>query len=73
MRYLGGTQETWIVNPTSARTLKIQLIVPVEDMTDIAGSTIDTAAAGSIWPSIESTILEKVMQHRSTLFSIFWC
>lgn len=69
--FLGGAQETLIVNPASERTLEMKIVVPVEDMTDIAGRSEQpsetTSTSRSIWPHIETQILEQVMSHRSTL------
>ena len=71
--FLGGTQQTTIVNPAGGRTLDLRIVVPVEDMTDIpgrpdaAGEAGRPGAAGSIWPHVEASILDEVLARRSTI------
>lgn len=72
-RFLGGVQETVIVNPPASRTLEMHITVPVEDMTDIparadkSGAVENSGTTGSIWPHIESRILELVLSRRATI------
>ncbi|RPD96881.1 ATP-dependent helicase [Candidatus Pantoea deserta] len=68
-QFLGGVQETVIVNPAAHRALAMQVSVPVEDMTDIASSD-NSGASGSIWPHIEQRILEAVLARRTTLIFV---
>ena len=66
--FLGGCQPTEVVNPAAGRTLHLSIEVPVTDMTDIAiDSDSPGQATGSIWPHIETRILQLVMAHRATL------
>lgn len=71
--FLGGSQQTTIVNPASDRQLNMKIIVPVEDMTDISSrptrpdSAQESGAAGSIWPHVEASILDRVLACRATL------
>ena len=72
-QFLGGAQETLIVNPPASRALEMRIAVPVNDMTDIparpdASGAPDTGAAtGSIWPHIEQRILDLVLARRATI------
>ncbi len=63
--------------PASARTLEIEVVVPVEDMAAIGemlppdrqpgGSAAAPDARSSIWPAIQPRILELIRAHRSTI------
>jgi len=72
-QFLGGAQETLIVNPPASRALEMRIAVPVEDMTDIpgrpdsSGASDASSASGSIWPHIEQRILELVLARRATI------
>lgn len=69
--FLGGCQPTLVVNPAAGRTLHLSIEVPVTDMTDIASDPNPHSStgqpSGSIWPHIETRILQLVMAHRATL------
>ncbi|GAA3527892.1 ATP-dependent helicase [Aeromicrobium panaciterrae] len=70
-RFLGGVAPVRIVAPESTKTLDLQVTVPVDDMTDLpaspsAGDDPD-APRGSIWPHVEHSIVERVLQHQSTI------
>jgi len=69
-RYLGGTSPVTIVQPPSAKTIDIDVVVPLEDMTEL-GALGETDSTGdprkSIWPSVEARIVDLVEQHRSTI------
>ena len=70
-RFLGGTAAVLIVAPPSTKTLALEVTVPVDDMTQLpaspsAGDDPD-APRGSIWPHVEHSIVERVLQHRSTI------
>ncbi len=69
--FLGGCQPTLVVNPAAGRTLHLSIEVPVTDMTDIASDPNPHSntgqPSGSIWPHIETRILQLVMAHRATL------
>ena len=74
-RFLGGSREVVVVQPPSAKTIEVQVVVPVEDMSALGESTGPVrggSAAGaepraSIWPAVEERIVDLVEQHRSTI------
>ncbi len=72
--FLAGGRAVTIVQPTSQKTIELQVVVPVEDMSAIGEPTDDLtgAAAGaqrraSIWPHVEERVLDLVEAHRSTI------
>src|SRR6202012_5805754 len=58
--------------PPSPKRIELQVVVPVEDMTEL-----DTAVSGgdeegqaprrSIWPHVEERVLDLIEQHKSTI------
>ncbi len=83
-RFLGGRDvtpggSTWrpvtVVDAGAAANMDIEVVVPVEDMSDLgqvveepmAGPTAAGPARRSIWPSVHPRILEQIQKHRSTI------
>ena len=74
-RFLGGAREVVVVQPRTAKTIEIAVVVPVEDMSALGESTGPVrggSAAGaeprsSIWPAVEERIVDLVQAHRSTI------
>ena len=74
-RFLGGSREVVVVQPPSAKTIEVQVVVPVEDMASLGestgpvrgGSAAGAAPTASIWPAIEERIVDLVEQHRATI------
>lgn len=81
-RFLGGIAPVTVVAPPTEKTWNLRTIVPVEDMSAIpseprtdlstAGSFDgdppgSPAASGSIWPFIEESIVDRILEHRSTI------
>ncbi|MGB8650284.1 MAG: DEAD/DEAH box helicase, partial [Mycobacteriales bacterium] len=73
-RFLGGAREVTVVQPPTAKTLEVEVVVPVEDMAALGetlGPVQGSAAGGetraSIWPAVEERIVDLVEQHRSTI------
>ncbi len=71
-RYLGGQSPVTIVAPPSEKRFDLRVVVPVEDMSEPGaapsregGETV--AGGGSIWPHLEEAIVDRVLEHRSTI------
>ncbi len=74
--FLGGTRAVTVVQPPSPKRIELQVVVPVEDMTELdtmpgrdAGEGDDGAPAPrrSIWPHVEERVLDLIEQHKSTI------
>ena len=69
-RFLGGGHPVTIVAPPAAKTIEVSIVVPVADMTELAGSATagETPEAGSsIWPAVEGRIVDLIEAHHSTI------
>ncbi|HZB49976.1 MAG TPA: DEAD/DEAH box helicase, partial [Mycobacteriales bacterium] len=73
-RFLAGGRDVTVVQPPAAKTIELQVVVPVEDMSQLGEPTgeVRGSAAGaerrtSIWPAVEERVLDLVEQHRSTI------
>uniref|UniRef100_UPI001040FCEF DEAD/DEAH box helicase n=1 Tax=Candidatus Protofrankia californiensis TaxID=1839754 RepID=UPI001040FCEF len=72
-RFLGGAREVTVVHPPTGKTLRIDVVVPVADMTRLTetetgtGTGTGTEPTASIWPAVEERILDLVLAHRSTI------
>ncbi|HTB54308.1 MAG TPA: helicase-related protein, partial [Trebonia sp.] len=64
-----------VVQPASAKRIELEVVVPVEDMTDLETAQglpdedgrDDPARRRSIWPHVEERVLDLIEQHRSTI------
>ena len=72
--WLGGPRPAVVVAPPSAKIFDLQVVVPVEDMAEIASLDEDSVPAeergrqrSSIWPHVEQRVAELIEQHTSTL------
>jgi ATP-dependent Lhr-like helicase len=80
--FLGGTRPVTVVEPPSHKQLDLSVVVPVEDLatlgqeapspvTEFDFSLDDdvplTAAPPSLWPHVESRIVDLIAEHRSTI------
>jgi len=73
--FLGGTRAVTIVQPPSPKRIELQVVVPVEDMTELdttpgrggGEDEEDPAPRRSIWPHVEERVLDLIQQHRSTI------
>ncbi len=76
--YLGGTHPVTIVAPPAEKSWDLSIVVPVEDMSDLAASAATPAPSTledeqaprrtpSIWPHVENRILDLISEHRSTI------
>ena len=70
-RFLGGGREVVTVNPPAAKTIELTVVVPVDDMAALDTATSDadgnSTTTGSIWPAVESSIVDLIESHRSTI------
>ncbi|WP_375426442.1 ATP-dependent helicase [uncultured Friedmanniella sp.] len=75
--YLGGPHPVRVVAPPAEKSWDLQIVVPVEDMSDLGASASSPTAtlederaptrAPSIWPHVENKILDLITSHRSTI------
>ncbi|MGN6427130.1 MAG: DNA glycosylase AlkZ-like family protein [Leifsonia sp.] len=73
-RFLGGRSPVEVVAPPAGKRFDLRVVVPVEDMSELGTSTFasgndDGSApqAGSIWPHVEEAIVDRVLEHRSSI------
>ncbi|MDQ3752475.1 MAG: DEAD/DEAH box helicase [Actinomycetota bacterium] len=76
-RFVGGARTPVVVQaPTADKVYDLSVVVPVEDMTAPVGPELDELTGGSasgaverssVWPHLESRLLELVLEHRSTI------
>ena len=72
-RFLAGSAPVTIVAPKSAKKFDLTVVVPVDDMTELGtaapleGSAAGGAPQGSIWPHVEEQIVDRILEHRSTI------
>ncbi len=75
-RFLGGAHPVEVVAPPSVKHWDLEVVVPVEDMTELGtlteGDDLEGPAAGnapraSIWPHVEERIVDLIEQHHSTI------
>ncbi|GII78276.1 DEAD/DEAH box helicase [Sphaerisporangium rufum] len=81
--FLGGARPATVVQPPSDKVIDVEVVVPVEDMTELdrppataaggaeagaeAGLAGDPPARRSIWPHVEEHLLDLIGAHRSTI------
>src|SRR5487761_1521663 len=74
--FLGGARQVTVVQPASVKRIELEVIVPVEDMTDLEsaqrlageeGEDGDPVRRRSIWPHVEARVLDLIEAHRSTI------
>jgi ATP-dependent Lhr-like helicase len=79
--FLGGCHPVTIVQPPSHKELDLSVVVPVEDLAALGATPTGTdlqlvdldddvplnAPAPSLWPHVESRIVDLISDHRSTL------
>ncbi|SCK48721.1 ATP-dependent helicase Lhr and Lhr-like helicase [Streptomyces sp. WMMB 714] len=76
-RFLSPQRKAAVVQPPSGKEFDLSVVVPVEDMGELAGSPVQDSGTGgsgpadgakpSIWPSVEERITDLVQAHRSTI------
>ncbi|CAM3913893.1 ATP-dependent helicase [Tsukamurella strandjordii] len=68
--FLGGPRPATVVRPPSEKEFELTVTVPVPDMTEldvIAGDGEEPVQQGSLWPHVESAIVDLIDRHRSTI------
>ncbi len=65
-RFLGGAAPVEVVQPPSAKTIEVSVVVPVPDMTELHDQE-DVNNTASIWPAVEERVLDLIQAHRSTI------
>ena len=72
--FLGGTRMVTVVQPPSPKRIELQVVVPVEDMTELdtmpgrgGQDEENPAPRRSIWPHVEERVLDLIEQHKSTI------
>ncbi|SHG77825.1 ATP dependent helicase, Lhr family [Jatrophihabitans endophyticus] len=72
--FLAGGRNVAIVQPPSQKSVELQVVVPVEDMSaigepndDLSGAAAGAQRRTSIWPHVEERVLDLVTDHRSTI------
>jgi ATP-dependent Lhr-like helicase len=76
-RFLGGSHPVEVVAPATDKQWDLEVVVPVEDMTELGASAapveaFEGPAAGnaprpSIWPHVEERIVDLIETHQSTI------
>ena len=75
-RFLGGSAPVTIVHSPATKTWDLRVEVPVDDMAEPGaaplrgpddGRAAPAEATGSIWPHVEEAIVDRILEHRSTI------
>ncbi|MGI8887850.1 MAG: ATP-dependent helicase [Nocardioidaceae bacterium] len=73
-RFLGGARPVEVVAPRSTKQWDLEVVVPIEDMTelgtvtnDLEGPAAGNARRASIWPHVEERIVDLIELQRSTI------
>jgi ATP-dependent Lhr-like helicase len=76
--FLGGARPATVVQPPSDKVIEVDVVVPIEDMTELTAPPRPPEAEGaepwrpesgqrSIWPHVEERLLDLIERHRSTI------
>jgi ATP-dependent Lhr-like helicase len=72
--FLAGGRPVSVVQPPLEKVFDLEVVVPVEDMSnlgepveDLTGAAAGAQRRSSIWPHVEERVLDLVEQHRSTI------
>ncbi|GGM04701.1 Lhr family helicase [Nakamurella endophytica] len=73
-RFLTGGRPVTVVRPPSTKQIDVDVVVPVEDMSqlgqptdDLSGPAAGEVARSSIWPHVEERVVDLIEGHRSTI------
>ncbi|MEU6780963.1 ATP-dependent helicase [Nonomuraea angiospora] len=73
--FLGGTRPATVVQPPSEKRIEVEVVVPVEDMTEMEGRPqpeggeefAPEPGKRSIWPHVEDRLFDLIGAHSSTI------
>ncbi|WP_433439685.1 ATP-dependent helicase [Nonomuraea sp. CA-141351] len=73
--FLGGTRPATVVQPPSEKRIEVEVVVPVEDMTEMEGRPQPQGEEDfapepgnrSIWPHVEDRLFDLIGAHSSTI------
>ncbi|MEW9547911.1 ATP-dependent helicase [Nonomuraea sp. NPDC050783] len=76
--FLGGARPATVVQPPADKRIEVEVVVPVEDMTETdagrgpvesegAGEDAGEARSRSIWPHVEDRLFDLIEAHSSTI------
>ncbi|WP_246149473.1 ATP-dependent helicase, partial [Nonomuraea turkmeniaca] len=72
--FLGGPRPATVVQPPADKRIEIEVVVPVEDMTEMEGGPpaggddlAQEPASRSIWPHVEERLFDLIGAHSSTI------
>ncbi|NUW40421.1 ATP-dependent helicase [Nonomuraea rhodomycinica] len=74
--FLGGSRPATVVQPPSDKRIEVDVVVPVEDMTEMEGARrrdggdgdlMPDPASRSIWPHVEDRLFDLIGAHSSTI------
>jgi ATP-dependent helicase Lhr and Lhr-like helicase len=72
--FLAGGRAVTVVQPAAQKTVELEVVVPVEDMSaigeptdDLTGPAASSQRRASIWPHVEERVLDLIESHRSTI------
>ncbi|HEX4813251.1 MAG TPA: ATP-dependent helicase [Nonomuraea sp.] len=65
--FLGGPRPAAVVQPPSEKRIEVEVVVPVEDMTEVDGAPEEEPASRSIWPHVEDRLFDLIGEHSSTI------
>ncbi|WP_157247784.1 ATP-dependent helicase [Nonomuraea typhae] len=71
--FLGGARPATVVQPPADKRIEVEVVVPVEDMTEMDGRPAEPAGdfaepvSRSIWPHVEDKLFDLIGAHSSTI------
>ncbi|WP_442945763.1 ATP-dependent helicase [Nonomuraea sp. LPB2021202275-12-8] len=73
--FLGGARPAAVVQPPSDKRIEVEVVVPVEDMTEVEAAPREAGADDfapdpakrSIWPHVEDRLFDLIEAHSSTI------
>lgn len=77
--FLGGSRPATVVQPPSEKEIEIEVVVPIEDMTELDGAPrpprpdddgqwlVEPPARRTIWPHVEERLFDLIGKHSSTI------